>query len=225
MRAIIFDLDDTLYNCTNQVVFRAIDDSVKAMKKAGLAFDAGKFASDIKKRKGRDTFKVALDKTFKLKKYKTKYNKRLMKIGNKKYYTHSDVSRIKLFPSAEKLLKNLKKRKMKLALVSTGTKKQQISKVKALNIKKYFNIIAINDVFKKKGKGYHFRKIIKKLRLKPKDVLVVGNKPSSEIKEGNRLGIKTVQVTAVCDYKAKYKIEKPDFKIKKISGLSRILGK
>ncbi|MFC1732017.1 HAD-IA family hydrolase [candidate division KSB1 bacterium] len=223
MKAIIFDLDDTLYDCTKQVIFKAINDAVKAMKKAGLPFNAEKFASDIKKRKGRDTFRVAIDNTFRLKKYRTNDSQKFMKVANKKYYNHSDVSNIKLFPGAEKLLKDLKKRKMKLALVSTGTKKQQMRKVKNLKLNKYFDVVAINDVFKKKGKGYHFKKIMKKFKLKPKDVLVVGNKPSSEIKAGNKLGIKTVQVTVVCDYKPKYKIEKPDFKIKNVTDLSRIL--
>ena len=46
----------------------------------------------------------------------------------------------------------------------------------------------------RKGKHSIFAGILDAYRLKPEEVLVVGDNPDSEIEAGNRLGITTVQV-------------------------------
>lgn len=81
-------------------------------------------------------------------------------------------------------------------LVTSGFRRLQESKVRALGFADRFTAILIDAIDEpgKKGKQRIFEEILKAHRLPPSDVLVVGDNPDSEIAAGNRLGIATVQV-------------------------------
>ena len=81
-------------------------------------------------------------------------------------------------------------------LVTSGFRRLQESKVKALGFEELFEAIhidAIDDV-ERKGKHGIFEEILSGHELKPAETLVVGDNPESEIAVGNRLGIGTVQI-------------------------------
>jgi len=81
-------------------------------------------------------------------------------------------------------------------LVTSGFRRLQESKVRALNFERLFAEIHIDaiDEVERKGKLEIFKKILSGYKLKPSEVLVVGDNPDSEIEAGNRLGIGTVQI-------------------------------
>lgn len=81
-------------------------------------------------------------------------------------------------------------------LVTSGFRKLQESKVRALGIDQLFTSIHIDaiDEATRPGKQKIFEDILDNQGLRPEEVLVVGDDPDSEIEIGNRLGIRTVQI-------------------------------
>ena len=81
-------------------------------------------------------------------------------------------------------------------LVTSGFRRLQESKIKALEFERLFAAIYVDaiDEADRKGKQDTFAGILNSYQLKPEEVLVVGDNPDSEIEAGNRLGIRTVQV-------------------------------
>jgi putative hydrolase of the HAD superfamily len=81
-------------------------------------------------------------------------------------------------------------------LVTSGFRKLQESKIRALGFSSLFRGIvvdAIDDV-ERKGKRSYFQEIIDTYKYVPSEVLVVGDNPESEIEAGNSLGLRTVQI-------------------------------
>ena len=83
-----------------------------------------------------------------------------------------------------------------LYLVTSGFRRLQESKIRALGLDQVFAGIHVDaiDEADRKGKQGIFESILLTNKLKPEEVLVVGDNPDSEIEAGNRLGIKTVQI-------------------------------
>jgi putative hydrolase of the HAD superfamily len=84
----------------------------------------------------------------------------------------------------------------KLFLVTSGFRRLQESKISALRIGELFTEIHVDalDDDNRRGKRQIFAGILASHRLSPKEVLVVGDNPDSEIDAGNSLGIATVQI-------------------------------
>lgn len=80
-------------------------------------------------------------------------------------------------------------------LVTSGFRRLQESKIKALNAEGLFTAIFIDALDEPGRLGKHglFQKILADYALAPDEVLVVGDSAESEIAAGNRLGIATVQ--------------------------------
>jgi FMN phosphatase YigB (HAD superfamily) len=85
---------------------------------------------------------------------------------------------------------------VQLYLVTSGFRRLQESKIKALGFEHIFAGIHVDaiDEADRKGKQGIFESILLTNKLKPEEVLVVGDNPDSEIEAGNRLGMKTVQI-------------------------------
>jgi FMN phosphatase YigB (HAD superfamily) len=81
-------------------------------------------------------------------------------------------------------------------LVTSGFRRLQESKVRALGFAEHFTAIHVDAIDEpaKKGKQRIFEEILATHHLSPSEVLVVGDNPDSEIDAGNRLGITTVQI-------------------------------
>jgi FMN phosphatase YigB (HAD superfamily) len=84
----------------------------------------------------------------------------------------------------------------KLFLVTSGFRRLQESKVRALDVESLFERVSIDAIDEpdRKGKEKIFAEILRTNALEPHEVLVVGDDASSEIAAGNRLGIPTVQI-------------------------------
>ena len=84
----------------------------------------------------------------------------------------------------------------KLFLVTSGFRRLQESKVRALGVAPLFERVYIDAIDEpgRKGKEKIFAEILREYALEPPEALVVGDDPDSEIAAGNRLGIPTVQI-------------------------------
>jgi putative hydrolase of the HAD superfamily len=83
----------------------------------------------------------------------------------------------------------------KLFLVTSGFRRLQESKIRALGIAHLFTKIHIDAIEEgtPKGKLHAFQEILRAYQLSPREVLVVGDNPGSEIAAGNQLGMTTIQ--------------------------------
>lgn len=81
-------------------------------------------------------------------------------------------------------------------LVTSGFRRLQESKVRALGFADWFAAIHIDAIDEpcRKGKLGIFEGISAACRVRPEEVLVVGDNPESEIEAGNRLGMRTIQI-------------------------------
>jgi len=81
-------------------------------------------------------------------------------------------------------------------LVTSGFRRLQKSKIKALNLSSLFTAIYVDaiDDPDRLGKAMLFRRIMEEFALATPEILIVGDNADSEIEAGNRLGIKTVQI-------------------------------
>jgi HAD superfamily hydrolase (TIGR01549 family) len=93
-------------------------------------------------------------------------------------------------------LRVLKELDLMRFLVTSGFRRLQESKIRALGVKDWFAGVYIDAIDEpdRKGKKQIFAEILDRHGLRPEDVLVVGDNADSEIEAGNQLGIETLQI-------------------------------
>ena len=81
-------------------------------------------------------------------------------------------------------------------LVTSGFRRLQQSKIRALGLEPCFTSVHIDAIDEPgiRGKRPIFEEILQLHALRPDEVLVVGDSPESEIAAGNSLGLATVQI-------------------------------
>ncbi len=108
-------------------------------------------------------------------------------------------------------------------LVTSGFRKLQKAKIKALNIETHFEEIHIDDPFQKprNNKRSIFQGLLATRQLAAHSVWIIGDNPDSEIKAGKDLGMNTIQ-----RLKKKDQIPSPlsDFSIHSFAELAAILN-
>jgi uncharacterized cofD-like protein len=221
MKAIIFDLDDTLYDCTGSLLEASRRRAAKVMVKAGLP------------RTEEEAYLMQKELSEKYGPYYLVFNEMAKKFGcNNKFvdsalkaYNSNEVSDIKLFPDVIPTLKKLALEKYKLFLLTTGIHERQQKKIKLLKLKPYFDEIIINDQEVGLLMEDCFEEIVKKYALNSGDVVVVGDRVRAELRIAKSMGMATVQMLH-----GRFKIEsasddsnKPDYKIKQIFQLPTVL--
>ena len=221
MKAIIFDLDDTLYDCTGSLLEASRKRAAKVMVKAGLPCTE------------EEAYLMQKELSEKYGPYHLVFNEMAKKFGrNNKFvdsalkaYNSNEVSDIKLFPDVIPTLKKLALEKYKLFLLTTGIHERQQKKIKLLKLKPYFDEIIINDQEVGLLMEDCFEEIVKKYALNSGNVVVVGDRVRAELRIAKSMGMVTVQMLH-----GRFKIEsasddsnKPDYKIKQIFQLPTVL--
>lgn len=95
-----------------------------------------------------------------------------------------------LMPGALENLTDLKKR-YSLALLTQGRVEAQTQKVKSLRIETYFQQIYFADPLQQRPKSYYFHQMLRDHRVNPSEVLSIGNRRSTDIREAKKVGMKT----------------------------------
>lgn len=181
IKAIIFDLDDTLANTSGTIKFKIASKALKVLN------PNKNLEEELKKH-----YESGLSITASLKKIGAEQGLSEQKIKEsiKVYSEDLDVEGIKLFKGVRELLDSLSK-KYYLALVTTGFGLRQQKKIDLLDIRKYFEEIHIDETYDKENAYYNIRR---KLGLLPQSVLVVGNKLKKDLLPAKNLGFLTVLV-------------------------------
>ena len=222
-RSLAFDLDDTLLNTSGLLVPMAARRSCEAMLEAGLRCSLDEClrmrAELAPEYSHTEVFTKIVDR------YGTNQKGRAIHDALEKFYNPEIPDTLPLLEGA---LENLEKlgKIYNLYLVTVGSHPSQVKKIEALGVKKYFKGIYILNGFMGEKKESAFLDIIQKEKHAPHELLAIGNRLSSEIRDGKRCG------TGTCYFafgehvgeKEQYPEDHPDFTIEHHKDLIQACG-
>ena len=103
---------------------------------------------------------------------------------------------LKKLPYLDEVLTELKKKGYKLGIITnTVTSREEHVRMalRKIDVEKYFDAILTSvDVGHEKPDERIFMTALRKLRVKPNEAIMVGNRISADIMGGNRMGMKTI---------------------------------
>ncbi|MDN3511375.1 MAG: uridine diphosphate-N-acetylglucosamine-binding protein YvcK [Candidatus Jettenia sp. CY-1] len=221
IKAVIFDLDDTLYDCTGLLIDASRRRAAKAMVEAGLPCteeEAYQLQKELSDKYG--PYHLVFNEI--VNKYRA--NTKLINIAYKAYNS-SEVSTIKPFPDVIPTLKELKDKGYYLFLLSVGVHERQENKINILGLRPYFDEIVINDQEIGPLMEDCIRNLIGRYTISPCETVMVGDKIRDELRIAKSLGMITIQMLH-----GRYKNEpsmneydRPHYKIKRIFQVPTIL--
>lgn len=219
IRCVIFDLDDTLYDCFGQRVRPAHRHAAEAMVKAGLQANVEAVYRARMRAFRHDPMLRHIDAEV-CRQFNATDPGAISRAARDAYF-NCPVKKLKLFRGTKPLLHYLHSRGVKIFVVSFGEPEIQKAKVTALGLE---DDPAIDRIFyadrdKLLTKEAAFRKIQHELGLRADEILIVGDRPMREIHAGNELGMHTVRIRhgefAAQDPQGRE--EEPDYEVQHIS--------
>ncbi len=189
IKAILFDLDNTLIDFM-KMKQKSCEAAVDAMIAAGLKAKRKKALKVLFKLY--DKYGIEHKHIFEklLKKITGKVDYRIIAHGIIAYRKLKETQLI-LYPGAMQTLIELKK-KHKLGIITDAPRMNAWNRLVALKIDDFFDVvITAADVRKQKTSLAPFRAALKKLKVKPEEALMVGDRIKRDIETAKKLGIKT----------------------------------
>src|SRR5579859_4962537 len=224
IRCVIFDLDDTLYDCFGQRMRLTHRHAAQAMVEAGLNATADAVYRARMRAFRQDPMLRHIDAE--VSRHFGAENPEAVSRAAREAYFNCPVGKLTLFRGSLPLLRFLAKRGVRTFIVSFGEPKIQHAKVKALGLDREPSIENIYYADRKNvlTKEAAFRKIQKKTGLPPREILVVGDRPAREIRAGRELGMRTVRLLHG-EFKSQMPAgpeEEPDYVIGSISEVRKL---
>lgn len=191
---VVFDLDDTLYDCYRQRVLPAHRRACRALRAAGLDIPVRTLLRErlklVQQERDPETLDRRLCARFGITGSRAR---RLSRIGRDAYFS-LPVGRLQLFPAALDTLRRLHRLGVRLFILTAGNLRTQRAKVRALGLHRlpYLQAIFYTGLLRGRGKHKFLRGV---LRYEPnlRRILVVGDRPDSEIRVARQLGMWTVR--------------------------------
>ena len=224
IRCVIFDLDDTLYDCFGQRMRATHRYAAQAMVEAGLNATADAVYRARMRAFRQNPMLRHIDAEVS-RHFGAENPEEISRIAREAYF-NCPVGKLTLFPGSLPLLRYLAKRGVRNFIVSFGEPKIQHAKVKALGLDREPSIekIYYADRGNVLTKEAAFRKIQKRTRLTPSEILIVGDRPAREIRAGKELGMHTVRLRHG-EFKSQMPTgpeEEPDYVIGDISEVRKL---
>lgn len=222
IKALFFDLDDTLFDATHQLGTRASKAAVHAMIKKGLP---APFRQVMAKHQElvASLYVVPLVHRQLCVVFGVPRRHDLWHAGDHAYY-HIKLNRLHPYPGLRKVLSKLAQQ-YTLILITIGKKSRQREKINLLRLKPYFRKIYIVRPQLSASKRRTFQEALKHFHLHPHEVVSVGNRLDGELKVSKKLGMITVQML-----QGKYKTQKPmdqwerpDYRLRSIARLPGVI--
>jgi len=219
IRCVIFDLDDTLYDCLGQRVRAAHRHAAQAMVEAGLNARVEAVYRARMQAFRQDPMLRFIDPEVS-RRFRAEDPDAISRAAREAYF-NCPVGKLTLFPGSLPLLRFLAGRGVRNFIVSFGEPRIQHAKVKSLGLDREPSVeeIYYADRSNLLTKEAAFRTILRKTRLKANEILVVGDRPAREIRAGRELGMHTVRVRHG-EFKAQMPVgpeEKADYVVKDIA--------
>lgn len=233
-KAIIFDLDNTICN-SSQIVRQILDDSYRDFAKFFPHVSKEKFmsANDEGVKYLLDNPKIPIYSAeiriwyYILERLDLKFKPSVI------YKLHDgllskEIKNITLFEGIRKLFLFLKRRGVKIAILSNGSFVSKVRKLRKLKIDHYIDYLVSSDLaMADKPSADSFRYILAKMGLRPSEVVYIGDHIDIDIKPAEKLGMQTIlYMPSYKRYDAE-KMEEVEYKItsyKQAFDLLRKLG-
>jgi len=190
IRAILFDLDDTLYDETQFVMggFKAVSSYISNNTNVNRNV-VYKLLLDVLEKHGRgQTFDIALKKL-------GLYNKNLIPKLVEVYRTHKP--KLSLYSEVRTVFSTLRKQGYKLGLITDGNVEVQRNKVEALKVKDFFDCMIFSDEYgieKQKPSFFPYQKAIEELKVSAKEEIYIGDNPYKDFITAKKMKIYTVRI-------------------------------
>ena len=235
LKAIFFDLDDTLENWG--LAKNAIRNEFCKFIEKEYGINNKKFFKkfveveyDIVGRSLNPTNYsryVWLKETFR--RFKKKISEKELRNLDKLYWKIA-YANIKPYPDTKSTLLKLKKYKKAIITDSDGDLGDEIKnkKISLIGVRKYFDVIVTSNMTGKNKPDTGLWKIdLKKLRVKPSECIMVGDKPEMDLKPAKEMGFATAWMKRGhwASLRKGKRFKYVDFEIKKLSQLLKILKK
>ncbi|MDO8745710.1 MAG: uridine diphosphate-N-acetylglucosamine-binding protein YvcK [Candidatus Brocadiaceae bacterium] len=221
IKAVIFDLDDTLYDCSGSLIDASRGRAAKALVEAGLPCteeEVYQLQKELSEKHG--PYHLIFNEIV------NKYNadSKLITIAYKAYNS-SEVSEIKPFPYVISTFKELKEKGYKLFLLTVGVHERQEKKINILGLKPYFDEIVISDQEIGLPLEDCMRDLIERHTINFREAVMVGDRVREELRIAKSLGMITIQMLhgRFKNEPAVNDCDKPDYKIKRIFQITTIL--
>lgn len=224
IKAIIFDLDNTLIDFMKMKT-QSIEVAVDAMIDAGLIYSRSESINKIDSLYRK--FGLEYQKIFDvfLKEAFGKIEYKILAAGVVAYRRVKE-GYIEPYPHVTPTLIELIRRGYKIGIITDAPKFQAWSRLAGMNLHHYFDfVVSIDDTGVRKPNEMPFKAAINKIKLKPTELLMVGDDPKRDIEGANRLGI----ITMLAKYGYNSNInnlvnyQKPDYILSDIKDLLDLL--
>lgn len=190
IQAILFDLDDTLYDEMQFVMsgFKAVSSNISKSNNIEQKV-VYQMLLDVQEEHGRGkTFDIVLKK---LSLYDEKLTSKLVEV----YRTHKP--NLFLYPEVSTVLSNLRKQGYKLGIITDGNVEVQRKKIDALKIKDFFDCMIFSDEYgieKQKPDPLPYQKAMEKLEASTNETVYIGDNPYKDFISARKLGIFTIRI-------------------------------
>jgi len=220
-KAVIFDLDDTLFDCTGTLVAASRRRAARALMAAGLPLSEDEaFALQNQLARERGPRFLVFDEIVK------RYGLPHEAVDAAYHaYNSEEVEDIRAFSDVIPTLRFLKRQGFLCFLLTTGLHRRQAAKIKKLALEPEFDEILINDQERGVLPGECMRYLLERYGLRPDEVLVVGDRLQAEIRAGKELGTATAQVLhgKFSTVPPRDRFETPDYRINRIFQVPTLL--
>lgn len=216
IRAVLFDLDNTLIDfmkmkriCSEEAISAMIDAGLPVSKRRGV-----KILFDLYREYGIENQKIFQEF---LEKVMGKIDKKILAKGISAY-RKVKIGFSRPYPNVIPTLIALREKGLKLGIVSDAPELQGWIRLADMGITHFFDIVlTLSETGEKKPSKKPFEMAIKKLKLKPEEILFVGENPGRDIKGAKSVGMKTALAIYGLDYRNEPKKIKADYIIKDVS--------
>lgn len=187
-KSLAFDLDDTLLDTSGLLVPEAARRACEAMMAAGVKCDLAECLK-IRRDMAADYSHTEIFTQI-VHRFGTTQNGKAIHDALEQFYNPQVPDSLPPLPGSLENIEALRS-SYKLFLVTMGSYETQVRKIKALKIEQYFQKIYIFNGFIGEKKEQAFLDILRTHQHDPRELLSIGNRLSSEIRDAKRLGADT----------------------------------
>ena len=200
IKAVLFDLDQTLIDFIKMKV-EACRSAIEAMIKVGLKIDKREGLKKLME----TYFRLGIESDLAITKFLEEQtggvDEKILKNGIDAYLK-TKPHFLKPYPYVLETLEFLKNMNLRLGIVTDASREKAMDRLKAMDIVHFFDVIITFDESKvKKPNELPFLLALKKLRLKPEEILFVGDSLRRDIEPAGKMGMKTLLIKRYGDLK------------------------
>ncbi len=193
IKGVLFDLDDTLYD-SSSFANRARNEAIKRMIDAGLNTTEEKAKEILKKiiyQKGSNYNKHFDDL---VKAVMGRYDPKIITMGIITYH-NVKFALLRPYPETIKTLIQLKKMNLKLGVLTDGLTIKQWEKLIRLGIADFFDVVITSEEYGLGKPNLEFYEYaLKKMDLKPEEVVYVGDRVDRDIIPSIEIGMYPIRI-------------------------------